>query len=160
LRATSGFGEEVKEAPMKFGVSLIPTDYSIPPTELAVAVEQRGFESLWFPDHSHIPTSRKTPFPGGELPEVYKKILDPFLALTAAAAVTRRIKLATGICLVVERDPIHNAKEVATLDSLSGGRFLFGIGGGWNAEEMASHGTAFGTRFELMRERIEAMKAI
>jgi probable F420-dependent oxidoreductase len=145
---------------MKFGVSLIPTDYSIPPTELAVAVEQRGFESLWFPDHSHIPTSRKTPFPGGELPEVYKKILDPFLALTAAAAVTRRIKLATGICLVVERDPIHNAKEVATLDSLSGGRFLFGIGGGWNAEEMASHGTAFGTRFELMRERIEAMKAI
>jgi len=145
---------------MKFGISLIPADYSIAPTELAIAVEQRGFESLWFPEHTHIPTSRKSPFPGGELPEVYKKILDPFLALTAAAAVTRRIKLATGICLVVERDPIHNAKEVATLDFLSGGRFLFGIGGGWNAEEMASHGTVFSKRFEQMRERIEAMKAI
>jgi alkanesulfonate monooxygenase SsuD/methylene tetrahydromethanopterin reductase-like flavin-dependent oxidoreductase (luciferase family) len=116
---------------MKFGISLMLTDYSIAPTELAIAVEQRGFESLWFPEHTHIPTSRKSPFPGGELPEAYKKILDPFLALAAAAAVTRRIKLATGICLVVERDPIHNAKEVATLDFLSGGRFLFGIGGGW-----------------------------
>jgi len=106
---------------MKFGISLMPTDYSVAPTELAIAVEQRGFESLWFPEHTHIPTSRKSPFPGGELPEAYKKILDPFLALAAAAAVTRRIKLATGICLVVERDPIHNAKEVATLDLLSGG---------------------------------------
>jgi alkanesulfonate monooxygenase SsuD/methylene tetrahydromethanopterin reductase-like flavin-dependent oxidoreductase (luciferase family) len=136
-----GFGEETKEAPMKFGISFMPTHYSIGPTELAIAVEQRGLESLWFPEHTHIPTSRKSPFPGGELPEAHKKILDPFLALTAAAAVTRRIKLATGICLVVERDPIHNAKEVATL--LSGGRFLFGIGGGCNAEEMASHGTVF-----------------
>jgi probable F420-dependent oxidoreductase len=145
---------------MKFGISFMPTDYSIAPTELAIAAEQRGFESLWFPEHTHIPTSRKSPFPGGGLPEAYKKILDPFLALAAAAAVTRRIKLATGICLVVERDPIHNAKEVASLDFLSGGRFLFGIGGGWNAEEMASHGTVFSTRFELMRERIEAMKAI
>ncbi len=146
---------------MKIGISLFPTDYSITPTDLAVAVEERGFDSLWFPEHTHIPTSRKSPWGGGrELPEVYKQSLDPFLALTAAAMATRRIKLATGICLVVERDPIHNAKEVATLDYLSGGRFLFGIGGGWNAEEMANHGTNFNTRFELMRERIAAMKTI
>src|SRR5581483_2740676 len=109
----------------------------------------------------HIPVSRRSPWPGGpNLPDVYKQSLDPFLALTAAATVTRRIKLATGICLVVERDPIHTAKNVATLDYLSGGRFIFGIGGGWNAEEMANHGTDFKTRFALMRERIEAMKAI
>jgi probable F420-dependent oxidoreductase len=146
---------------MKIGISMFPTDYSIRPDKLAQAAEERGFESLWFPEHTHIPTRRKSPWPGGPvLPDVYKQSLDPFLALMAAATVTKRIKLATGICLVVERDPIHTAKNVATLDYLSGGRFIFGIGGGWNAEEMANHGTAFKTRFALMRERIEAMKAI
>ena len=146
---------------MKIGIAMFLTDYSITPGDLGQAVEERGFESLWVPEHTHIPTSRKSPWPGGpDLPDVYKQTLDPFMALTAAAAATRRIKLATGICLVVERDPIHNAKEVATLDHLSGGRFIFGVGGGWNAEEMAHHGTDFKTRFALMRERIEAMKAI
>ncbi len=146
---------------MKFGIAMFPTDYSIMPGELARAAEERGFESLWFPEHTHIPTSRQSPWPGGpNLPQVYKQTLDPFMALTAAAAASKHIKLATGICLVVERDPIHTAKNVATIDYLSGGRFVFGIGGGWNAEEMTNHGTAFKTRFALMRERIEAMKAI
>jgi probable F420-dependent oxidoreductase len=146
---------------MKIGIAIFSTDYSILPGELALAVEERGFDSLWFPEHTHIPTSRKSPWPGGpNLPDVYKQTLDPFMALTAAAVVTKRIKLASGICLVVERDPIHLAKTVASLDYLSGGRFVFGIGGGWNAEEMANHGTAFTTRFALMRERIEAMKTI
>jgi probable F420-dependent oxidoreductase len=140
---------------------MFPTDYSIQPPDLAMEAEARGFESLWLPEHSHIPTSRKSPWPGGgELPKYYYDSYDPFVSLGAAAAVTKKIKLATGICLVVERDPIHTAKEVSTLDRLSGGRFIFGIGGGWNAEEMASHGTAFATRFKLMRERIEAMKTI
>jgi probable F420-dependent oxidoreductase len=146
---------------MKFGIAIFPTDYSITPSELGQAVEERGFESLWFPEHTHIPTSRSSPWPGGpNLPDVYRQTLDPFMALTAAAITSRRLKLATGICLVVERDPIHLAKNVATLDYLSGGRFIFGIGGGWNAEEMANHGTTFKTRFALMRERVEAMKAI
>jgi probable F420-dependent oxidoreductase len=146
---------------MKFGIAMFPTDYSISPGELGLAVEERGFESLWFPEHTHIPTSRKSPWPGGpNLPDVYKQTLDPFMALTAAAVATKRIKLATGICLVVERDPIHTAKNVATIDYLSGGRFVFGIGGGWNAEEMAHHGTNFRTRFTLLQERVEAMKAI
>ena len=146
---------------MKIGIAMFPTDYSITPSDLGQAVEERGFESLWFPEHTHIPTSRKSPWPGGpSLPDVYKQTLDPFMALTAAAVATKRIKLATGICLVVERDPIHLAKHVASLDYLSGGRFVFGIGGGWNAEEMANHGTDFKTRFSLMRERIAAMKAI
>ena len=146
---------------MKIGVSMFVTDYGITPGELAQAAEERGFESLWMPEHTHIPVSRKSPWGGGPvLPDNYKETLDPFMALTAAAMATKRIKLATGICLVVERDPIHTAKQVATLDYLSGGRFLFGIGGGWNAEEMANHGTIFETRFALMRERIEAMKAI
>jgi len=146
---------------MNFGIAMFPTDYSISPSELGQAVEERGFESLWVPEHTHIPTSRKSPWPGGpNLPDVYRQTLDPFIALTAAAVATKRIKLATGICLVVERDPIHLAKNVASLDYISNGRFLFGIGGGWNAEEMANHGTAFKTRFALMRERIEAMKVI
>lgn len=146
---------------MKIGVSMFVTDYSIGPADLAVAAEERGFESLWMPEHTHIPTSRKSPWGGGpELPQHYKETLDPFMALTAAACATKTIKLATGICLVVERDPIHTAKQVATLDHLSNGRFIFGIGGGWNAEEMANHGTEYKTRFTLMRERIEAMKAI
>jgi probable F420-dependent oxidoreductase len=147
---------------MKIGVNMFPTDYSIAPQELAVEAESRGFESVWFPEHSHIPTSRKSPWPGGaELPKYYYDSYDQFLALTAAAAVTKTIKLGTGVCLVVQRDPIYTAKEVATLDRISNGRFLFGIGGGWNAEEMADHGTTdFKGRFKLMRERIEAMKEI
>ena len=147
---------------MKTGVMMFPTDYSIAPHELAVAAEERGFESLWFPEHSHIPLPRVSPWPGGgELPKMYYDVMDPFVALAAAASVTSRIALATGICLVVQRDPIQLAKEVATLDRISGGRFLFGVGAGWNAEEMADHGTTdFGGRFRLMAERIAAMKAI
>lgn len=146
---------------MKIGIAMFVTDYSIAPGELGRAVEERGFESLWMPEHTHIPTSRKSPWGGGpELPHHYKATLDPFISLTAAAMVTKRIRLGTGICLVVERDPIHTAKLVASLDYISGGRVLFGIGGGWNAEEMASHGTDFKSRFELMRERVAAMKAI
>src|SRR3954464_10228102 len=146
---------------MHVGLTMFPTDYSIPPHDLAVAAEARGYESLWLPEHSHIPTSRKSPWPGGaELPKYYYDTYDPFLSLAAAAAVTKTIKLATGICLVVERDPIHTAKEVSTVDQLSSGRFIFGVGGGWNEEEMANHGTAFASRFKLMRERIQAMKQI
>jgi len=146
---------------MQVGLTMFPTDYSIAPHDLAIAAEERGFESLWLPEHSHIPTSRKSPWPGGgELPKHYYDSYDPFVSLAAAAVVTKTIKLATGICLVVERDPIHTAKEVSTVDQLSSGRFIFGVGGGWNAEEMANHGTAFATRFKLMRERIEAMKRI
>ena len=146
---------------MHFGLTIFPTDYSISLPELAVEAEQRGFESLWVAEHSHIPTSRQSPWPGGgDLPKMYYDTLDPFVALAGAAAVTREIKLGTGICLVVQRDPIHTAKEVASLDQLSGGRFLFGVGGGWNAEEMGNHGTPFDGRFKLMRERIEAMQAI
>ena len=146
---------------MKIGISMFVTDSSITPGELGAAVEARGFESLWMPEHTHIPISRKSPWGGGPvLPDHYKQTLEPFMSLTAAAMTTKRIKLATGICLVVERDPIHTAKQVASIDYLSGGRFIFGIGGGWNAEEMASHGTDFKTRFSLMRERVEAMKAI
>src|SRR5712671_3152920 len=146
---------------MRIGVTMFPTDYASPPHELAVEAEARGFESVWFPEHSHIPTSRKSPWPGGaELPKWYYDSYDPFVAMGAAAVVTKTIKLGTGVCLVVQRDPIHTAKEVATVDRLSGGRLVFGIGGGWNAEEMADHGTAFPSRFKLMRERIEAMKEI
>ena len=146
---------------MHCGVTMFPTDYSIQPHDLAVEAEARGFESMWLPEHSHIPTSRKSPWPGGgELPKYYYDSYDPFVSLAAAAAVTKKIKLGTGICLVIERDPIHTAKEVSTLDRLSNGRVLFGIGGGWNAEEMANHGTAFETRFKLMRERVQAMKEI
>ena len=146
---------------MHYGAVMFPTEYAMAPDELARALEERGFESVWFPEHTHIPASRRSPWPGGgELPRDYWSSYDPFVALMAAGAATKRLKLGTGICLVIERDPITTAKEVATLDRLSGGRFLFGIGGGWNAEEMANHGTEFATRFKLMRERIEAMKAI
>jgi probable F420-dependent oxidoreductase len=146
---------------MKFGIAMFPTDYAIDPATLAEMVEQRGFESLWFPEHTHIPTSRRTPYPaGGDLPRAYSHTYDPFVALTAAAAATEHLKLATGICLVIERDPITTAKEVASLDRLSGGRFLFGVGAGWNLEEMENHGTDPSRRFGLMRERVEAMKAI
>ena len=147
---------------MKFGVMMFTTDYSMAAHELALAVEERGFESLWFPEHSHIPLPRVSPWPGGgDLPKMYYDVMDPFVSLGAAAAVTKRIKLATGICLVVQRDPIQLAKEVATLDQLSNGRFLFGIGGGWNAEEMADHGTTdFKGRFKLMDQRVEALRTI
>jgi len=146
---------------MDYGVVMFPTEYAIAPDELARALEERGFESVWFPEHTHIPASRRSPWPGGgELPRDYWSSYDPFVALMAAAAATRRLKLGTGICLVIERDPITTAKEIATLDRLSGGRLLFGIGGGWNAEEMENHGTAFKTRWRLLRERVLAMKEI
>jgi probable F420-dependent oxidoreductase len=146
---------------VQFGVAIFPTDYAISMAELAPAAEQLGFESLWVAEHSHIPASRATPNPGGgELPKHYWHTMDPFVALTAAAMATKKIKVATGICLVVQRDPIHTAKEVASVDLVSGGRFIFGIGGGWNREEMADHGTDFGRRWVLLRERVEAMKAI
>ncbi len=146
---------------MEYGVTIFPTDYSITPADLAVSAEERDFDSLWFAEHSHIPVSRLSPWPGGgDLPKMYYDTFDPFVALATAASVTTRIKLCTGICLVVQRDPIHTAKEVATLDHLSKGRMLFGVGAGWNAEEMADHGTDFKRRFKLMRERIEAMQAI
>ena len=146
---------------MDYGVVMFSTAYAIAPDELARELEARGFESLWIPEHTHIPASRKSPWPGGpNLPKEYWSSYDPFLALQAAAAATKRLKLGTGICLVIERDPITMAKEVATLDRLSNGRFLFGIGGGWNAEEMENHGTAFKTRWKILRERVLAMKTI
>src|SRR5712664_3139396 len=130
-------------------------------TELAPASEQLGFESLWVAEHSHIPTSRQSPWPaGGELPKHYWHTMDPFVALTVAALASKTIRIATGICLLIERDPIHTAKEVASLDHVSNRRFVFGIGGGWNKEEMADHGTDFHTRWKLLRERVEAMKSI
>ncbi len=147
---------------MDFGAAMFFTDYAISATDLAQAVEQRGFELLWAPEHSHIPLSRRSPFPaGGDLPRKYAEAMDPFVSLTAAAVVTQRLRLGTGVCLVTQRDVIQTAKLVASVDQVSGGRFLFGIGAGWNAEEMADHGTAdFKARFKLMRERIEAMQAI
>jgi probable F420-dependent oxidoreductase len=146
---------------MDFGIVMFATDYAIRPDELARAVEQRGFESLWFPEHTHIPTSRKSPWPGGpELPKEYWHTHDLFVALAMAAQATTTLRVGSGICLLVERDPITCAKEVATLDLLSNGRFLFGIGGGWNAEEMANHGTDFRRRWTILRERVEAMKVI
>jgi len=146
---------------MHVGVDIFLTDYSINPIELGPALEQRGFESVWLPEHSHIPLSRESPWPGGgDLPKRYYDTLDPLVALGAMSAVTTKLKLATGICLVVQRDPIHLAKEAATIDRLSGGRLILGVGGGWNAEEMADHGTEFGLRFKLMRERIEAIRTI
>ena len=146
---------------MKFGASLFFTDYSMAPGAFALALEERGFESVWAPEHSHIPLSRNSPYPqGGELPKRYYDVMDPFVSLTAAAAVTKTLKLATGICLVVQRDPIQTAKLVASIDQVSQGRFLFGVGAGWNADEMANHGTAFKSRFKLMDERIRAMKTI
>jgi probable F420-dependent oxidoreductase len=146
---------------MDFGALMFFTDYAISATEFAQALEARGFESVWAPEHSHIPTARKSPWPGGgELPKVYCEAMDPFVSLTAAAVATKTLKVATGVCLVQQRDPIQTAKLVASIDQVSGGRFLFGIGGGWNAEEMADHGTEFRTRFKLMRERVDAMKEI
>ena len=146
---------------MKFGVLMFPADYAIQPVALGRAAEERGFESIWFPEHTHIPASRRSPWPGGaDLPKEYWHTHDPFVALSAVAAATTRIKVATGICLVIERDPITTAKEVASLDLISNGRFLFGIGGGWNAEEMENHGAVYKDRWKIVREKIEAMKRI
>ena len=144
-----------------YGVSMFPTDYSMPPAAFAQAVEARGLDSIFFPEHTHIPTSRKSPWPGGpELPKHYSHSHDPFVALAVAAAVTTRIKLGFGVCLVSERDPITTAKQVASLDLISNGRVIFGAGAGWNREEMENHGTEFKTRWRLLRERVLAMKTI
>ncbi|MBV9116150.1 MAG: LLM class F420-dependent oxidoreductase [Acetobacteraceae bacterium] len=146
---------------MDFGVLMFFTDYAISAVDLAKALEERGFESVWAPEHSHIPLSRKTPFPGGgDLPKKYYDAMDPFVTLTAAAAATRTLKVGTGVCLVAQRDPIQTAKLVASIDQVSGGRFLFGIGNGWNQDEMEDHGTVFEARHKLARERVEAMKEI
>lgn len=144
-----------------FGIAMFPTDYAVPPGELARAVEERGFESLFFPEHTHIPASRQTLFPGGgDLPQEYWHTHDPFVALAAAAAATTRIKLATGVCLIAQRDPIVTAKQAASLDQISNGRFILGVGAGWNVEELANHGTAFKDRWEVTRERVLAMREI
>jgi len=146
---------------MKAGIAHFPTTYSIPPNELGPALEERGFESIWVAEHSHIPLSRRTPTPsGGELPQQYYDTFDPFVWLTALAGHTETLLLGTGICLIIQRDPIHTAKSVASLDVLSGGRFQFGVGAGWNEEEMNDHGTPLEGRFKLMRERVAAMRAM
>jgi len=146
---------------MRIGVFYFPTDYGISPGELARALEERGFESLFVCEHTHIPVSRRTPFPGGgELPRRYMHTHDPFVALSFAAAATRTLKIGTGIALMPQRDPIITAKSVASLDQLSDGRFLFAIGGGWNVEEMENHGAKYETRFKLLRERVLAMKEL
>jgi probable F420-dependent oxidoreductase len=146
---------------MKFGVAIFPTHYTIRPAQVARAAEERGFESLFFPEHTHIPVSRRSPYPGGgQLPREYIHTLDLFVALTSAAMTTKKIRLATGICLLVERDPITVAKEVASLDVISEGRVIFGIGGGWNAEEMENHGTSYKARWKVLHERVEAIKEI
>ena len=146
---------------MDVGIFIFLTDYCIAVDELAVALEERGFESLFQPEHTHIPSSRQTPFPGGgDLPREYSNTYDPFVSLIIAAACTKKLKIGTGICLIPQREPIQTAKSVASLDKLSGGRFVFGIGGGWNVEEMNNHGAEYKTRFKLMRERILAMQAI
>ena len=147
---------------MEIGAAIFFTDYSMAPTDLAVALEERGFDSLWVAEHSHIPATRRFSHPAGEaaLTKEYYDVMDPFVTLSAAAAVTKRLKLGTAICLVVQRDTIQTAKAVASLDQISKGRFLFGIGCGWNAEEMEDHGTVYETRTLKMREQIEAMKEI
>jgi probable F420-dependent oxidoreductase len=150
-----------EEMSMLFGGTMFFTDYSMTAMELARVLEERGFESVWAPEHSHIPLSRKTPYPGGgELPKEYYDAMDPFVVLAAASQVTNTIKLGTGVLLVQQRDPIQTAKLVASLDQVSQGRFLFGVGGGWNQDEMENHGTVYASRFKRMRESIEAMKEI
>ena len=146
---------------MDIGVFIFDTDYSIRADELARELEDRGFESLFVPEHTHIPTSRKSPFPGGgQLPKQYSHTLDPFVTLSWAAAVTSRLRIGTGICLVPQRDPIVTAKSIASLDMMSNGRFVFGMGGGWNVEEMEDHGATYRTRFAMLREHVLAMKAL
>ena len=146
---------------MELGLAILLTDYSIAPAALGASAEERCFESFFLADNTHIPVCRYTPYPGGcVLPREYSHTIDPFVGLAAAATATERLKVGTGVCLVIERDPITTAKEVATLDQISGGRFLFGVGAGWNVEEMRNHGTDPDTRFRRMRESVEAMKAI
>ncbi|HYX01292.1 MAG TPA: LLM class F420-dependent oxidoreductase [Reyranella sp.] len=146
---------------MKIGAVAFFTVESMRPGPLARALEERGFESLWVPEHTHIPSSRRSSYPAsGGLVQAYYALMDPFLALNSAAAATTRLRIGTGIALVVQRDPIVTAKLVSTIDQLSDGRFLFGVGNGWNQDEIENHGTAFKTRHKLARERIEAMKAI
>jgi probable F420-dependent oxidoreductase len=146
---------------MDFGVAYFPTDESVGPATLARLAEERGFESVFVTEHTHIPASRETDYPaGGDLPREYWRIHDPFVALTAMAAATERIRVGTAICLLIERDPITTAKAVASLDRLSGGRMLFGVGAGWNLEEMRNHGTDPAKRFRILRERVEACKEI
>jgi probable F420-dependent oxidoreductase len=144
---------------MKIGIGLFPTDYSMRPVPLGRALEERGFESLFVVEHTHIPASRRTPYPpGGPLPSIYWESYEPFTFLAQVAAVTERLQIGTGVCLVPEHHPIALAKRVASLDSLSNGRFLFGIGAGWNAEELENHGVAFGQRWRVLRESVLAMK--
>jgi probable F420-dependent oxidoreductase len=146
---------------MDIGVAMFPTHDAIGPSELARLAEEHGYESLFFPEHSHIPASRLSPYGGGgELPRKYLHTYDLFVSLAAAAAVTTKLRVGSGVCLVVQRDPIHTAKEVASVDHLSGGRLEFGVGAGWNREEMENHGTDPRVRMAILRERIEAMKAI
>ncbi|MDE3134296.1 MAG: TIGR03619 family F420-dependent LLM class oxidoreductase, partial [Acidobacteriota bacterium] len=146
---------------MNFGIGYFPTHDGLGPAEMARLVEEHGFESLFFAEHTHIPASRKSPYSGGgELPRKYWHTYDLFVAVTAALAATSRLRVGSGVCLVIERDPIVTAKEVASVDHLSGGRFEFGVGAGWNREEMANHGTDPRTRMRLLKERVEAMKAI
>jgi probable F420-dependent oxidoreductase len=147
---------------VRLGVGIFATDESIGVVELARAAEERGFDSLWLPDHTHIPVSRESPYPvgDGQLPREYARTLDPFVALAAAAQATERLLVGFGVCLLIERDPIVTAKQVATLDLLSGGRVLFGVGAGWNREEMRNHGTDPARRFGLLRERVGALRAI
>ncbi len=147
---------------MKLGITMFATDRAMNVIDLAKAVEERGFSSLYFPEHTHIPASRRTAAPTGDevLPEEYRRTLDPFVALGAAAAVTSKLVLGTGICLVAQRDPILLAKESATLDLFSQGRFVLGIGFGWNREEMAHHGVEFRTRRDMVREKMQAVKKL
>jgi probable F420-dependent oxidoreductase len=146
---------------MLYGAAIFPTDQSVDPGTFARMAEERGYDSVFFPEHTHIPLSRETPYPGGgEIPPQYLRTHDLFVALTAAAAATERVKIGSGICLVIQRDPIVTAKEVASVDVLSGGRLIFGIGAGWNVDEIRNHGTDPAHRFRVMRERVEAMKAI
>jgi probable F420-dependent oxidoreductase len=146
---------------MKFGISLFFTEYSMTPVALAVELEQRGFESVWSGEHTHIPADPKTPFPGeGGIKRHYYDVMDPFVTLTAAAVATRTLQIGTGVCLIPQRDPIQTAKLVASIDQISNGRFLFGVGNGWNKEEIEDHGTVFATRHKRARESIEAMQRI
>ena len=146
---------------MKIGAVMFFTTESMQPAPLARALEERGFESLWVPEHTHIPSSRKSNYPAsGGLVRAYYELMDPFLALNTAATVTTKLKVGTGIALITQRDPIVTAKMVSSIDQLSGGRFLFGVGNGWNQDEIENHGTAFESRHKLARERVEAMKAI
>lgn len=146
---------------MKIGLFPFITDYSMPIDQLAIAAEERGFDSIWVPEHTHIPASRKTPYPGGgELPKEYSHTLDPFVALAMAAGVTTRLKLATGICLLIEHQSLTLAKTVATLDHVSNGRVLLGLGAGWNREEMENHGTPYSSRFRKLEEQMAALREI